>query len=324
MLPPITISVPATSANLGPGFDCLGLALDLWNHAEFSLAEKGVTIELEGHGADALPRDEQNLIVKAARALFQRVQTPTPTGPALRGDDHSSVPIRSPVEGMVIRCRNTFPPGSGLGSSSSAILLGLLGANALLNQPFSHEEILALANEIEGHPDNVTPALLGGLTISIVQNNQVIARKIPVAPLSLAVVVPKFDLSTYAARAALPKQILLSDAVHNLGRTTLVVEALRTGDLELLANVMDDRLHQPYRLPLIPGAADAFDAAQGAGVAAVALSGAGPGVIAFTDNETTAQKSAAAMVEAFRAAGLESWECMTRVSEEGARIQSSL
>jgi len=337
---PITVSVPATSANLGPGFDCLGLALDLWNQAVFSIQQVGKAanrqgsksatqqtgkattpdpelpianyqlpnyptthLQITGFGADTLPRDDTNLIVQSARALYQRVQTPFPPG-------------------MVIRCQNAFPPGSGLGSSSSAILLGLLGANALLDQPFSADEILALANEVEGHPDNVTPALLGGLTISTVQNNHVIARKIPIVPISLAVVVPKFDLSTHAARAALPERVPLPDAVYNLGRTALAVEAFRTGDLDLLANVLDDRLHQPYRLPLIPGAADAFDAARGTGAAAVALSGAGPGVIAFTDSEPTAKKSAAAMGEAFRAAGLEGWECVTQVSGEGAMVKT--
>jgi len=300
----IRVSVPATSANLGPGFDCLGLALDLWNQAEFFLSGNGLQIEIEGFGAKTLPHTERNLIVQAANALYQRVQTPIPAG-------------------MNIRCQNGFPSGSGLGSSSSAILLGLLGANALLNQQFSSEEILTLANEIEGHPDNITPALLGGLTVSTVKDGQVVARKIPVAPISIAVVVPQFELSTQAARAALPKQITLSDTVYNLGRTALVVEALRLGDLDLLGKVMDDRLHQPYRLPLIPGAADAFDAARGAGASAVALSGAGPGIIAFTDNEATAQKTVSVMAGAFRAMGLESWECVTRVTEQGAKVELS-
>jgi homoserine kinase len=296
---PIFISVPATSANLGPGFDCLGLAVDLRNQAAFSLADE-FHLDIEGFGADTLPRTEKNLIVQAAHALYHHLHLPVPAG-------------------LNYRCQNTFPPGSGLGSSSSAILLGLLGANALLDHPLSINEILSLANEIEGHPDNVTPALLGGLTISAVKDGQVIARKIPVAPVSLAVVVPTFDLSTHAARAALPKQIPLSDAVFNLGRVPLVVEALRAGDLDLLGQVMEDRLHQPYRLPLYPSAKDAFEAARGAGAVAVALSGAGPGVIAFTGSEATAQKSAAAMSEAFHTAGLEVWACVTQVSVEGAR-----
>ncbi|GAB4577950.1 MAG: homoserine kinase [Anaerolineales bacterium] len=301
---PITVSVPATSANLGPGFDCLGLALNLWNRAEFSLIEAGFSVEIEGFGADTLPRTTENLIVKSAYALYTHLRTPAPAG-------------------LHIRCRNTFPPGSGLGSSSSAILLGLLGANALLDEPLTSTEILSLANEIEGHPDNVTPALLGGLTISTVKEGQVIARKIPVAPLSLAVVIPRFELSTHAARAALPKQILMSDAVYNLGRAPLVVEALRTGDLPLLQQIMEDRLHQPYRLPLYPGAQDAFEAARGAGASAVALSGAGPGVIAFTDHKNTAQQAVCAMGEAFRAARLEVWECVTEVTEEGARVETN-
>ncbi|NUM44507.1 MAG: homoserine kinase, partial [Anaerolineales bacterium] len=211
--------------------------------------------------------------------------------------------------------------GSGLGSSSSAILLGLLGANALLGQPLSPLELLTLAHEMEGHPDNVTPALLGGLTISTIHHAHVLARKIPVAPLPLAVVIPQFDLSTHAARAALPKQYPLPDIVYNLGRVPLVVEALRTGDLPLLTQVMDDRLHQPYRLPLYPGAQAAFDAARGAGASAVALSGAGPGVIAFCADAATAQNIARAMGQAFCQAGLTVWECVTGVADTGARVE---
>jgi len=316
----VTISVPATSANLGPGFDCLGLALDLWNQAEFSIepisnppstishqkpsTHPHIPLHISGFGADTLPHDETNTIIQAVRAFARRTSRPLPTG-------------------LNIRCQNGFPPGSGLGSSSSAILIGLLGINALFDNPLTQDEILTFANEIEGHPDNVTPALLGGLTISTVHNGQVIARKVPITPISLAVVVPYSTLSTQTARAALPKQIPLVDAVHNLGRTALVVEAFRTGDLDLLTRVMDDRLHQPYRLPLIPGAADAFDAARGVGAVAVAISGAGPGVIAFADNEATAKKSAAAMGNAFRAAELDCWAGVTRVSEEGARVVSS-
>lgn len=295
----ITVSVPATSANLGPGFDCLGLAVDLWNQAEFSLGET-FQLDIEGYGADTLPSTEQNLIVQAAHALYQHLHL-------------------TPPAGFNIRCRNAFPPGSGLGSSSSAILLGLIGANALLNFPLSSEHLLSLANTLEGHPDNVTPALLGGLTVSAVKDGQVIARKIPTAPVSLALAIPFFDLSTHASRAALPKHIPLADAVFNLGRTALVVEALRAGNLDLLGQVMDDRLHQPFRLPLFPGVREAFDAARGAGAAAVAISGAGPGAIAFTDNEQTAQNSVTAMEAAFYAVGLTCWGCVTRVSEEGAK-----
>lgn len=302
---PVKVRAPATSANLGPGFDCLGLALDLWNYAEFRLAGpvagREPSVDIEGYGAETLPHDAQNLILRAARALYHKAGAPPPGG-------------------IQLRCRNAFPPGSGLGSSSAAILLGLLGANALLGHPLSSASLLALAVELEGHPDNVTPALLGGLAISTVNDGAVIARKVPVAPLFLAVVVPDFPLSTPAARAALPPQVPLPDAVYNLGRAVLVVEALRTGDFDLLATAIHDRLHQPYRLPLIPGAADAFAAARRAGAPAVALSGAGPGVIAFAGSQVRARRAAAAMGAAFRAAGLEVWERVTRVAEEGARV----
>jgi homoserine kinase len=180
---------------------------------------------------------------------------------------------------------NRIPFGSGLGSSSAATLTGLLGANAWLDSPLTPEEVLNLACGIENHPDNVAPALLGGLVVSTLEEDKVLARRIGVQTgVHLTVAVPKFNLPTRQARAALPKQITLRDAIHNISRAVMVTEALRAGDLDLLGRSMTDALHQPYRLPLIPGAQAALDAAKESGAAAVALSGAGPSLIAFSSN----------------------------------------
>jgi len=295
----VTIQTPATTANLGPGFDCLGLALDLWNKTTFTLEGTGVHIKIRGEGNGLLPLDDRNLVLRSALRLFQSIGTPLP-------------------EGLSIQCENHIPLGAGLGSSATAIISGLMGANRLLGNPVSTEEILRLAVAIEGHPDNVASALLGGLTLVITVGEGVIARSLPVAPLVVALAVPAIHLPTSTSRAALPREVPLSDAVFNIGRNAFVIEALRTGDLNLLGKVMDDRLHQPYRLKLIPGGEAAFAAARRAGAAAVALSGAGPSVVAFTPpDEGTAQRIGESMVGAFEKAGVKARSLVLKLSMQG-------
>jgi len=300
----IAVKVPATSANLGPGFDALGLALDLWNETEFESADK-FSLRIEGEGADKLASDERNLILRSARRVYDAVGKPVPA--------------------LDVRCTNQIPLGSGLGSSAAAALTGLLGANAMLGNPLSNDEILILAVGIEGHADNVAAALLGGLVACTMQDGNVIARKIAGAtgrsPLHITIVLPDFHFPTKQARRVLPKKVSMDDAVNNLSRAVLVAEALRTGDLELLGQAMSDTLHQPYRLPLIPGARAAMDAAKGAGAAAVALSGAGPGLIAFSGNGHSAIGEA--MKRAFATAGLNARVFELGVSERGASVEAS-
>jgi len=295
----VRVCVPATSANLGPGFDCLGLALDWWNEADFVLEGEGVQVEVRGEGAESLALGRDNLIAAAALRLFQHTGAAAP-------------------HGLRINCHNTIPLGSGLGSSAAAVLLGLLGANRLLGDPLSMDQILALAAELEGHPDNAAPALFGGLTAAVMTSNGVIYRRLAAPDLALAVVVPQFSLPTRAARAALPAQFALEDAVFNLSRCTLVVEALRSADLDLLGQVMDDRLHQPYRLPLIPGAQAARQAALDAGAVACVLSGAGPSLLAVARSDP--RPLAAAMLAAFQAAGLPARAFTPVVSPIGAQV----
>src|SRR5262249_44105975 len=177
-----------------------------------------------------------------------------------------------------VDCVNQIPLSSGLGSSAAAKLTGLLAANALLGKPLSSNEILNLATEMEGHPDNVAPAMLGGLVVSTMEAGNVIAHKIigeeNPPPIYITVVVPEFHLPTRESRTALPQQVSLKDAVHNISHTVLVAEAFRNGDVDLLSKVMTDTLHQPHRLPLIPGAQVAMNSAREAGASAAALSGA--------------------------------------------------
>ncbi|SRR5581483_7365529 len=297
----IKIKVPATSANLGPGFDALGLALDLWNETEFTPADT-FSLRIEGEGAERLAPNPRNLIVRSMQKVYDAAGKQMPA--------------------LEIHCLNRIPLGAGLGSSAAAIITGLLAANALLDSFLSNDEILNLATEIEGHPDNVAPALMGGLVVSTMNEGEVIGHKIVGtshdSSLHVTIVVPDFHFPTKQARAVLPKHVPMKDAIHNISRAVLVTEALHDGDLDLLAKVMDDTLHQPYRLPLIPGAREAMDAAKQAGAAA-ALSGAGPSLIAFASKRDSGIGSA--MKREFESAGLSTRVFELGVSEEGAKVE---
>jgi homoserine kinase len=283
-MPAVRVRVPATTANLGPGFDCLGLSLDLWNEADFRLDGEGVWVQVNGEGAGRLPGGADNLAARAFLYYYRRKGLAEP-------------------DGLSIACRNAIPSGSGLGSSASAALLGLLAADALTGCAAAREEILGMAVDLEGHADNSAAALYGGLTVTLHLEEAWLTRRFDVPPLRVALALPDIDLPTHAARKALPHTISRADAVFNSARTPLVVEALRTGDLELLGKVMDDRLHQPYRLPLIPGALEALRAAREAGAAAAAISGAGPSLIAFCPGDPGVAREA--MAAAFARAGVE-------------------
>jgi homoserine kinase len=296
-----TVRVPATTANLGPGFDCLGLALDLWNEARFALGGEGVVVRVEGEGADCLPTDESNLVAQAALRVYDEVGAARPAG-------------------LRIECSVRVPLSSGLGSSSSAAAAGLLGANELLGHPLERERVLELAADLEGHPDNVAAALLGGLTIVVRKGERLLTKKILVPEVHVALAVPDLPFSTRTAREGLPTEVTMKDAVFNLGRIPLVVEALRTGDFELLGQVMDDRLHQANRLKLIPGGRAAWEAAQRSGAAAVAVSGSGPSLVAFVRLATDASVVARAMAEAFAAEGVVARPLGLSVSAAGATV----
>lgn len=299
----ITIRVPATSANLGPGFDSLGLALDLWNETVITLAIE-YTVQINGEGREKLSLGENNLIFQTAERLAERVGKRLPR--------------------FHLDCINRIPLSSGLGSSAAAKLTGLLGANILLGKPMTKDEIMDLATEMEGHPDNVAPALLGGLVASTVEDGKVLAHKInvgasPELPVHIIVALPDFHLSTKQARAVLPEQVALKDAVHNISRAVMVTEALRSGNFDLLGKAMADSLHQPYRFGMIPGAKEAAAAAREAGASAAALSGAGPSVIAFSATRDPAIGEA--MQRAFEQAGLQSRIFQLKVSNYGAEAQ---
>lgn len=307
----VRVRVPATSANLGPGFDTLGVALGMYD--EIEMAETGIlddVIEVDGHG-DLLEQPEYNMVYQAAQRLFNLV------------DYHPY--------GFLLRQKIAIPVARGLGSSSAAIVSGLVGANALYHKmtgkpPLSQEQLLRMAVEMEGHPDNVAPALLGGFVVSIMEEGEPkYVRFDPPAGLHAVVAIPEVPMlrkggesKTHAARGVLPSQLSRADAVYNIGRATLLVAALLTGRLDLLEIATKDRLHQPYRESLVPGLRQVFHAALGAGARGVALSGAGPSVIALADDR--AEEVAEAMEGAFRWAGS---ECTARVisfAAEGTQV----
>ena len=304
----VHVTVPATTANWSR-LRCAGLALNLWNEADFVCTEDNkIALTVSGEGEGKLPVNAENAVAEAALQIYD-----------LTGKH---------CTGLQIDCLNRVPLSSGMGSSSAAMLAGMLGANALLGNPLTDEEILKLAIETEGHPDNVAPAMLGGLVASIVHENRVFSMRLPAkanhGSIHATIVLPDFDFPTKQARAILPKQVERKDAIYNISRAVLVTEALRTGNLDLLGIAMKDSLHQPYRLPLIPGAIAALEAGKKAGASAVALSGAGPSLIAFSSKAEAPYGDdtgiGAAMKRAFESAGLSARIFELGTSYEGAEV----
>lgn len=293
----VTVRAPATTANLGPGFDALGLALDLWNETRFALDGEGIRVEICGEGNNKVLDNNQNLLVRALYRVYERCQRPFP-------------------QGLHIYAENRIPWSSGLGSSAAAIVSGLLAANALLGCPLSEGELLCIATELEGHPDNVAPALLGGLTVASVEGEEVLARKLPWHPFQITVIFPEFSLPTRKAREVLPRHISLAQTSRHMARAILVTRAFAEGDLDLLTRAMQDELHQPYRLPLIPGAEEAFQVARRLGAAA-ALSGAGPSLIVFSQERKPEVEEE--IQKAFLRAGLTSRCYHLQIAPHGAQ-----
>lgn len=276
----VRVTVPATSANLGPGFDSMGLALGLANSVELSVTDNGLTVEICGEGAGITPEDETNMVVKAAYTVFKQV-------------DYRP-------RGLHFTLTNSIPLASGLGSSAAAWIGGMVAANTLLDEPLSGDRLLTLAVKAEGHPDNVCPAFLGGLMISSYVDDRLIYHQMQVKPMEVALVLPAVEGHTEEMRALLPNRVLLKDAAANIGRAVLVAQALSEGDYDLLSDAMQDRLHEPYRREVIPGFDRAVESGLEAGAAAVALSGAGPSLIAFAPSGH--KHIASRMAEAFQAA----------------------
>jgi homoserine kinase len=258
---PVRLSVPATSANLGPGFDSLGLALELRDELSASVTDSGLVVDVSGEGADVVPRDETHLVIRAMRTAFD-----------VLGEQPA---------GLRVSCRNRIPHARGLGSSSAAIVGGIALARALVSDGagrLDDGQVLTLATALEGHPDNVAPALFGGFVVSGRSGDDVWADRAPVHPDVRAVAfIPSDGLSTELARSLLPATVPHGDAAANAGRAALLVAALGHAPQRLL-RATEDLLHQGYRRPAMPDSLALVDRLRSDGHAAV-VSGAGPTVL---------------------------------------------
>ena len=292
----VTVRVPATSANIGPGFDVLGLALALHNEVIAEESDR-VAVTIEGEGAGALPTGADNVVARAVRQAFE-----------LAG---------RPFRGVTLRCVNRIPPSRGLGSSAAAWVAGLVAGSALAGDALSREALLDAAARAEGHPDNVAAALLGGLTVSCASGDRITAISLPVpAAVRWVVLIPDAQGSTREARAVLPPTVSRADAVFNLQRVALLLAALGGGRLDLLATALDDRLHQPARWRLFPWLPPAVAAARSAGALGCVLSGAGPALLAAVEGPGDAV--ARAMEGALRGEGGAGRAVALSVDETGA------
>jgi len=300
----IRVKAPATTANMGPGYDCLGLALDVWNTLEIEVLKGGEpVVEVTGEGADELGTGRDNLIYRAMEFLFQDV-----------GEDMPAVRIN---------CDNAIPIARGMGSSAAAIAGGLVAANYLCSQEYSANDLLEMAATIEGHPDNVAAAVLGGMQLVIMdqtdEGNRLYTVPLNVPPeLHAVVFVPQVRISTKDARAVLPEKVSMADAVHNMGRVGLLVAAMATNHPEYLTVATQDRIHQPYRQPLFPAMKVIFQAALDAGAMGVFLSGSGSTVLALTKGRE--MTVAYEMAEAARQASVEGNVSVTQPTVRGAHL----
>jgi homoserine kinase len=285
----VVVHVPATTANLGPGFDCLGAALDLDNVFEMRCIQGGserFDLIIEGSEGAHLRGGPDNLVYRSAQRVWREAGL-------------------QPVA-LEARVRLAVPPARGLGSSATAIVAGLLGANALAGEPLSTEKLLELAIDIEGHPDNVVPSLVGGLcmTARAASHRWRVVRCEWSAQVRAVVAIPAIRLTTSEARRAMPKAIPIPDAVSNLGALTLLLQGLRTGNGDLITDGMHDRLHEPYRWGLIQGGRAVREAALEAGAWGCVISGAGPSLLALCRAEV-AEAVRLAMVDRWRREGVE-------------------
>lgn len=288
----IYLRVPATSANLGPGFDAFGIALELYN--DFIIREKGGRAFPSGFSL--LP--SRNLAATAAAYLAEKVNQPLPE--------------------IEIGIRARIPRARGLGSSAALTVAGLKAADLLLQSHLADDQLIAMASVLEGHPDNAAPAILGGFVISAKEDGRIQSfRSIPPKPLDIIVGVPDFELKTSKSREALPSKVSLQDAAFNISRAGLLSAALITGQYELLKTSMQDRLHQPYRRPLITGLQAVMTAVLEQGALGTCLSGSGPTVLVFCRED--ADKLQRIIRETWQAAGITARTYHLRIAKEGVR-----
>lgn len=266
----IDIRVPATTANIGPGFDCLGIALNLYNGVSVCEIEKGLLIEAKGNVKD-IPLSPDNLIYKSMNHVFN-----------ITGIRPKGVKIIQEVN---------IPLSRGLGSSSTCIAAGILAANELIGKPLNFDEMLNEAVKLEGHPDNIAPTFLGGMVASVGIDEKYIYKKFSVSPkFKFIALIPDFKLSTQKARSVLPETYTREDAIYNISRVILLVDALNKGEKDNLSEFLNDKIHQPYRKRLIKHFDDIQAYCLNKGAYGVYLSGAGPTIMVIADSDSNLQQ----------------------------------
>ncbi|PZU95805.1 MAG: homoserine kinase [Pseudanabaena sp.] len=291
------VSVPATTGNLGPGFDCLGAALSLYNRFEFAIAES-LTITATGEGAGQVERDETNLVYQGIVKLYQHIDRPIPP--------------------IALHTDTAIPLSRGLGSSATAIVGGIFGANLIAGSPLDRMELLDLAIAMEGHPDNVAPAMLGGC--QLMASNQDGGWEFCDLQwhdgIAIAVAIPEFELSTAKARQVLPKQVSMGDAIFNASHLALLSHGIQSGKASWLRAGLQDRLHQPYRQSLIAGMENVQAGAIAAGAYGMVISGAGPTLLSLAPTDKI-DDVAMAMQQAWQSIGIKSITKCLAIAKDG-------
>lgn len=297
----IKIKVPASTSNLGPGFDTLSLALDLCNEFVFTVTKEGLVINQQN--SNKLPEDSTNLVYRAFCEAFKKLKK---SPPGIKLDIHCNIPL-----------------SAGLGSSASAVVSGLLAANALLNNALKKEEILSLATRLEGHPDNCAAAIYGGLTVSVTTDEKVYVSCFPWPKELLAVAVtPDFELPTRISRELLPPKVSYGDAAFNVSHLAYLLSSLVSKDWEGLKIGFQDRLHQPFRKDLVPGMEAVLSEALKNGAFGATLSGAGPTLVAFINDSRKAENIGKSMVLKWSEFKIQSSYRVLTVSESGAKVEA--
>jgi homoserine kinase len=296
----VSIEVPGTTANLGAGFDCIGAALTIYNRFRFTLAQE-TQITVSGTEADRVGTTKDNLVYQSFLKLYQHIR-------------------QTPPE-IAIHIDLGVPLARGLGSSATAIVAGLLGANRLAGEPLSLAEVMDLGIAIEGHPDNVVPAFIGNCQLSVGSAGNWTICEIPWhADIIPVVAIPNFELSTEEARSVLPKEISRGDAIFNIARMGLLLRGLAENNPDWLRVSLDDKLHQPYRQSLIKGYREVKDEAIASGAYGMVISGAGPTLLSLTNSDRR-EAVVEAMKEAWLREGVIAQACCLQLDDRGARVE---
>ena len=308
----VSVKVPATSANIGPGFDCLGIALPIYNTItieETVLPGTGIEINLMSEEEvidemifDNIPRDENNIVYKAVELLYNSI-----------GQEPSE---------LRINIQSQIPVTRGLGSSAAVIVGGLIAANKLLGSPADETALLSIATEVEGHPDNIAPAILGGFVLSSQEDDgSIIYKKLSwPSEWDLTICIPDFELSTNIARSVIPEQVPLHDAIYNAKHLAMLIEAVEKKDEKLMKHALKDKLHQPYREKLVPGMHEIMEAFKHEdGILGCVLSGAGPSILIIS-HKYDVDKIKSTVKEIWEEQSIKTDIRTLRVEENGAQI----